>query len=94
MPAGNGLRLHNYQHLGPPPPDAAQGRPEQPVQLIQPRTWPFALEDSDLLTQRKNLDCQVTPAAEEDSDGGQESKDQFEHEHYVLTRLTPPTEIG
>jgi hypothetical protein len=45
------------------------------------------------LTQGKNLDCQVTPAAEEDSDGGQEGKDELDHEHHVLTRVTPPTEI-
>lgn len=55
---------------------------------------PFPLEHGDRLTQGKNLDCQVTPAAEEDLDGGQESQDEFEHEHYVLTRVTPPTEIG
>ena len=85
MPAYDGLRFHNYQDLGPPGPDAAQGSPEQPVQLIQPRTRPFPLEHGDLLPQGEDLQSSVMPTAEEDSNSGQKSKGEFEHELTVVT---------
>jgi hypothetical protein len=44
---------------------------------------PFAFEHGNLLSEGENLDCKVTPAAEEDSEGDQESEDEFEHEHMV-----------
>ena len=94
MLADCGLRLDDDEHLCPPGPEAAQCSPEQPVQLIQPRTQPLPLEHGDLLSQGEDLKCSVMPTAEEDSDSGQESKDEFEHEPYVVTRVTPSTEFG
>jgi hypothetical protein len=85
MPADNGFRFHNYQHPGLPGPDAAQGRPEQPAQRIQPRTRPFPLERGDLLPQGEYLDCSVMPTAEEDLGGGQLSNGEFEHEPCFVT---------
>jgi hypothetical protein len=85
VPADDGLGLHDAEDVGPPGPDAAQGRPEKPVQLIQPRTRPLPLEHRDLLPQGEDLNCSVMPTAEEDSDSGQESNGEFEHEPYVVT---------
>jgi hypothetical protein len=85
VPADDGLRFHNQQNLRPPGPDSAQGGPEQPVQPLQPRARPFPLEHGDLVPQGEDLHCSVMPTAEEDSDCGEESKDEFEHEPYVLT---------
>jgi hypothetical protein len=85
MPTDNGFRFDNYQHLGPLGPEEAQGRPGQPIQLTQLRTRPLPLEYRDLLPQGEDLKCSVMPTAEEDSDSGQESNGEFEHEPYVLT---------
>jgi hypothetical protein len=57
-----------------------QGNPEQPIQRIQPRPWSFPLEKDELLPQGKDLQGGVIPAAEENSDSGQESEDELEHE--------------
>ena len=58
----------------------AQGNPEQPVQRIQPRTWPFPLEKDELLPQRQDIQGGVIPTAEEHSGSGQESEDELEDE--------------
>ena len=94
MPAHYGLRLDDDEHPCPPGPEAAQGSPEQSVQLIQPRTQSLPLEHGDLLLEGEDLKCSVMPTAEEDSDSGQGSKDEFEHEPYLVTRVTTPTEVG
>jgi len=94
MPAHYGLRLDDDEHLCPPGLEAAQGSPEQPVDLIQPRTRTQPLEHGDLLPQGEDLKCSVVPIAEEDSDSGQESKDEFEHEPYVVPGVKPSTEVG
>jgi hypothetical protein len=39
----------------------------------------------DLLSQGEDLNCSVTPTAEEDSDSGQASNAEFEHEPYAAT---------
>ena len=40
----------------------------------------------DLLPEGEDLNCSVMPTAEEDADSGQESEDEFKHEHTVVTR--------
>lgn len=89
MPADGGLRFANYENLGPPGPDATQGGPEQPAPLIQPRAWAFPLEHgwstATCMPQSEDLNCSVMPSAEEDSASDQESKDELEHEPYVVT---------
>jgi hypothetical protein len=80
MPADHRLRLHNYQDLGPSRPDAAQGSPEQSVQLTQPWARPFPLEHGDLLPQGEDLQRSVMPTAEENAPRGDESKDELEHQ--------------
>jgi hypothetical protein len=57
-----------------------EGNPEQPIQRIQPRTWSFPLEKDELLPQSEDLQGGLIPAAEENSDSGQESEDESEHE--------------
>ena len=80
VPADDGLRFQCYQNLGPSGPDAVQGNPEQPIQRIQPRTWSFPLEKDELLPQGEDLQSGVIPTAEENSDSGQKSEDELEHE--------------
>jgi len=80
MPADDSLRFHSYQDLGPPGPEAVEDNPEQPVELTQPRTRPFPLEKDELLPQGEHLQGGVIPTVEENSHGGQESEDEFEHE--------------
>jgi hypothetical protein len=80
VPADDCLRFHCYQDLGPPGPEAVQDNPEQPIQPIQPWTWPFPLEKDELLPQSEDLQSGVIPTAEENSDSGQESADELEHE--------------
>jgi hypothetical protein len=84
MPADHGLGLHDDEDVGPPGPHTAQGRPEQPVKGVQLWARPSPLEHGDLLSEGEDLNCSVMPTAEEDSDSGQESKDEFEHELYVV----------
>ena len=84
MPADHGLGLHDEEDVGPPGPHAAQGRPEQPVKGVQLCAWPFAFEHGNLLPEGEDLNCSVMPTAEEDSNSGQENKDGFEHEFYVV----------
>jgi hypothetical protein len=57
-----------------------QDNPEQPIQPIQPWTWPFPLEKDELLPQSEDLQSGVIPTAEENSDSGQESADELDHE--------------
>jgi hypothetical protein len=57
-----------------------QGHPEQPIQPIQPRTWPFPLEKDELQPESEDLQSGVIPTAEENFDSGQESEDELEHE--------------
>ena len=45
---------------------------------------PFAFEHGNLLSEGEDLNCRVMPTAEEDSDSGQESTDEFEHELYFV----------
>lgn len=85
MAADDCLRLHNDQNLSPPGPDPAQGRPEQPVKLIQPRTRLLPLEHGDLLPQGENLNCSAVPTEDEDSDSGREGSGEFEHEPRIVT---------
>ena len=80
MPADYRLRFHNDQDFGPSGPNVAQRRPEQPVPRIQPRARALPLEDGDLLPQGQDFQGSVVPTAEENSNGGQESKDESEHE--------------
>jgi hypothetical protein len=80
VPADDDLRFHHYQDLSPSGPQALQGHPDQAIQRIQPRPWSFPLEKDELLPQGEDLQGGVIPTAEENSDSGQESEDEFEHE--------------
>jgi hypothetical protein len=93
VPPDNGLRLYRNQDLGPPGPYAVQGHPEQPIQPIQPRTWPFPLEKDELLPQGEDLQGGVIPTAEENSNSGQESEDELEHELYFVARLASSSKV-
>jgi hypothetical protein len=63
-----------------------RGRPERLVQGVQLWARPTPLEHGDPLSEGEDLNRSVMPTAEEDADSGQESKDEFKHEHKVVTR--------
>jgi hypothetical protein len=84
MPADDFLQLHNDQNLSPVGPGTSKCGPTQPVKGVQFRARPFALEDRDLLAQGEDLQGSIAPGAEEDSDGGEERKVEFDHEHMAV----------
>ena len=57
-----------------------RGRPERLVQGVQLWARPSPLEHGVLLSEGEDLNRSVMPTAEEDSDSGQESNYEFEHE--------------
>jgi hypothetical protein len=83
MPADHGLWFHNDQDLGPSGPDLSQRRPEQSIPGIQTRARTPSFKDGDLLAQGQNFQGGVVPTAEENLDGGQESKNESEHEYQL-----------
>jgi hypothetical protein len=85
LPAGHGLRFHHDQDNGPPGPEATQKGPEQPVGGTQIGAWTFLFEHGNLLSQGEDLKGGVAPTAEEDSECGQKRKDEFDHNHMVVT---------
>ena len=82
MPAHDGLWLDDDEHLRPAGPNTSECRPEDSVQRTQPRARTPALEHRYLLPEREDLDCGITPTAEEHSDSGQKSGNEFKHEFY------------
>jgi len=85
MPTDKRLRLDDDEDVGPAGPDMSECSPEQPVRGVHFRTWPFASEDCDLLSQRKDFEGGITATAEEDTSGGKESEGAFEHGPTLLT---------
>jgi len=79
-PANHGLRFHDDQQLGPAGPNLTEACPEEPVQPIQTGTGSFPLEHGALLSEGENLEGGVAATTEEDSNGGQERKEEFDHE--------------
>jgi hypothetical protein len=71
VPADDGLWLHDDEDAGPAGPEAPEGRPKEPVDGIQYRPRPLALEHGDLLSKGEDFDRGVTPTTKEDSDGGE-----------------------
>ena len=51
---------------------------------VQRRTAPFPFEDGELLPKRENLQSGIGARAEEDTERGQESKEEIEHEPIVV----------
>lgn len=87
MPTDHGLRFHDNQHIRPSRPDLLQGGPEQTIQAVQCRPRPFPFEDSNLLPEGEDFQCQIGTTAEEDADGRQECRYDAEHDStFVATR--------
>jgi hypothetical protein len=84
MPADHSLGLHHDEDLGPPGPNTAQGRPEQPVRAVQLWARPLAFEHGDLLPEGEDLNYSVMPTAEEDAERAQEREDELDHEHMAV----------
>jgi hypothetical protein len=66
VPAHDGLRLDDYQDIGPAWPAAAEGGPEE-SEPIQNRPRTFALEHGDLLAEGRHLESGVAPPGKENA---------------------------
>jgi hypothetical protein len=53
----------------------AEGYPEQPVQCLQLRPWPFPLQRDDLLSEGEDFEGGIASTTEEDSDGDDKGED-------------------
>jgi hypothetical protein len=60
-------------------------------QGVQPRSSPFSFEHGDLLPESEHLGGGFAATAKEDSEGGDEGADEFEHEGTVVTRRNTPS---
>ena len=98
VPANHGIGLHDQEHAFPARPEAPECDPEQPIETIQGRPWPFSFEDCELLSQSDHLQRGVGPRAKEDSDSAQESNNQIEHEpsfyHFAAVRRSSAGHIA
>ena len=61
---------------------------EDSVQPVQYWPRPFAFEDGDLLSQRKDFEGDIAAISEEHSDGEEKRRDENKHGNQGLTRLT------
>ena len=85
VPADDGLGLDDDQDVGPMGPEAAEGRPEEPVEGVQGRPRPFAFEHGDLLSEGEDFEGGIASTAEEDTDHGEDGEDELRHELTLLT---------
>jgi hypothetical protein len=65
----------------------AEGRPEEPVESAQGRAGPFPFEDRDLLSQSENFKGDIAAIPKENTHGGDESGDEYEHGTYGFNTL-------
>ena len=86
VPTDHGIGFHQDQDVGPAGPTLAECRPEESVPGIQfwPRPLPF--KHGDLLAEGKDFEGGIASTAKEDSDGGKDREDDFEHGSTFLTR--------
>lgn len=71
------LGLHDDEEVGPAGPDAAQDGPDEPGEWTELRARLVSLEHGDSLPQSEDRQCEIAPAAEEDADCIQRSKDEL-----------------
>lgn len=86
VPADYGLGLDDEQNIRPAGPTLPECRPEESVQGVQFRPWPFPFQDGDPLSEGDDLKARIAPTAKEDADGHEEGKDDFDHESTLLTQ--------
>lgn len=82
VPRDHCVGLDNEEHVLPAGPEAAQRDPEQPVERIQNRSWPFPFEDGDLLSKRQYLKRSGSATAKKHADGSEECEEKIEHESW------------
>jgi hypothetical protein len=70
VPADDGLGFYDEQAIPPAWPETAERSPEESIQRVQYRPWPFTFENGDLLSQCEDFQGRFAPTAEEGSDGG------------------------
>jgi hypothetical protein len=67
MPTHYRFGFDDYQRVPPARPRPSQDRPEEPIEGPQRRSWPFPLQDGDLLAKREDFDSDIGSGLEEDT---------------------------
>jgi hypothetical protein len=67
VPADDGLRLHDEEHVSPAGPKAQVG-PKESFQPVNDWTRPLAFERRDLLSEAEDFESRITPTAKENSE--------------------------
>lgn len=80
VPANDSIRLYDEEHAFPARPELAECNPEQSVERTHRRWRPFSFEDGDLLSQRDHFKRRDSARAKEDSNSGEERKEEIKHE--------------
>ena len=79
MPAHDGLRLHDHQHVRSFRPATPEALPEEAIAKHQPRSGVLALEDSDLLPEGDELQSQVMSRAQEGTEPREKTQKKPNH---------------
>ena len=69
MPADDGLRFDDEQHIRPARPHVPESGPEEAIRAGQHRPRALALQHRDLLSEREDLQSEIGAPAEEDTQG-------------------------
>jgi hypothetical protein len=72
MPADDGVRLHDDEHILPASPSLPQDGPEQPIQGAKGWLGSSPFEDRHLLAKCQHFESHVRATAEENADRGKE----------------------
>src|SRR5690242_10382995 len=70
MPTHYRFGLDDYQRVAPAGPRCTQDRPEEPIERAQRRSWPFPLQDGELLAECDDLDSKLSTCLEVDTNRG------------------------
>jgi hypothetical protein len=68
VPSDDSFWFDHQEDSGPAGPKAAEGRPEESIQLVSDRTRSFAFKHRDLPSEGEDFESRVTPTAKDDSE--------------------------
>jgi hypothetical protein len=86
VPADYRFWFHDDANIAPAVPEMPKRRPEESVQGMERWTRPFPFENRGLLAKREDLKSHVGPAAEEDTNHGEDGENAMSHEITLITR--------
>ena len=78
MPGNYGIGFDDQEYVLPARPKAAERNPEQPVETIQWRPGPFALEDGQLLSESDDLERSDSARTKEDAYSRKDRNEEIE----------------